>query len=246
MKKEEVIEKINPLFLKGIAHRGLWNEMYAENSLGAFKNAIDNSFAFECDIHLTKDKRLVVCHDSDLKRMTGKDGVIEKLTLSEIKDNYTLTDGSKIPTLREVFDLNQERVPMAIELKIYKGNYRRLIKELKKEITVIKDPKNYFFISFDPRALFLIHHIDSVKGLIAGINPFTWFLCFRKVINSLDIDRELLHDKRVVTYNKKRFLNTWTIETKEQFDEAYPIVDTVTFQKIDPEYVREKLTEKNF
>ena len=246
MKKEKVIEKINPLFLKGIAHRGLWNDKYAENSMGAFKNAIDNNFAFECDIHLTKDKELVVCHDSDLKRMTGKDGIIENLTLKEIKDNYILTDGSKIPTFKEVLKLNQEQVPMAIELKIYKGNYHSLVKALKKEIIVIKNPKNFFFISFDPRALFLINRIDSVKGLIAGINPFTWFLCFRKMINSLDIDRELLHDKRVVTYNKKRFLNTWTIETKEQFDEAYPIVDTVTFQKMDPEYVRAKLTKKNF
>ena len=90
MNKNKFIEKINPLILNGVAHRGLHNEKYTENGINAFKWAIENNVAFELDVHLTKDKKIVVCHDDNLIRTTGKDGIIEELTLSEIKSNYQL------------------------------------------------------------------------------------------------------------------------------------------------------------
>ena len=119
MKKQQVINNINPLVLKGIAHRGLWNEELTENGIPAFQNAIVHNVAFELDIHLTKDNQLLVCHDSELYRTTGKKGIIEDLTLAEIKENYRLHDGSSLPTLEEVLALTSERVPIIIELKAY-------------------------------------------------------------------------------------------------------------------------------
>ena len=79
MRKKKALSKIDPRFLNGIAHRGLHNEEFTENGLNAFKNAIDHGVAFEFDIHLTKDNQLIVCHDEDLKRTTGKEGIIEDL-----------------------------------------------------------------------------------------------------------------------------------------------------------------------
>ena len=99
MKKAVALSRINPVFLNGIAHRGLHNKEFTENGMKAFKNAIDHGVAFEYDIHLTKDGELVVCHDENLVRTTGKDGIIEDLTLKEIKENYRLLDGGEIPTL---------------------------------------------------------------------------------------------------------------------------------------------------
>ena len=127
MKKQQVINNINPLVLKGIAHRGLWNEELTENGIPAFQNAIDHNVAFELDIHLTKDNQLLVCHDSELYRTTGKKGIIEDLTLAEIKENYRLHDGSSLPTLEEVLALTSERVPIIIELKAYQRNHKRLL-----------------------------------------------------------------------------------------------------------------------
>ena len=60
MKKAVALSKINPVFLNGIAHRGLHNKEFTENGMKAFKNAIDHGVAFEYDIHLTKDGELVV------------------------------------------------------------------------------------------------------------------------------------------------------------------------------------------
>ena len=105
MTKKKVLSKINPVFLEGIAHRGLHNGDFTENGLKAFENAINHGVAFEYDIHLTKDNELVVCHDESLKRTTGKEGIIEDLTLKEIKENYRLLDGGEIPTLQEVINL---------------------------------------------------------------------------------------------------------------------------------------------
>ena len=89
-------------FWKGIAHRGLHDEARTENGLEAFRNAIAHDKAFEFDIHLTKDGQLVVVHDSDLKRVTGKEGTVEEKTLAELKRDYRLLDGEEIPTLEEL------------------------------------------------------------------------------------------------------------------------------------------------
>ena len=85
MKKEKLLDSINPMFLKCIAHRGLFNSKDIENGKQAFNNAITNNIAMEFDVHLTKDNNLVVIHDSSLKRVTNKDGIVEELTLKEIK-----------------------------------------------------------------------------------------------------------------------------------------------------------------
>lgn len=132
----------------------------------AFKNAIDNNVSFELDVHLTKDNDLIVCHDSELKRTTGKEGIIEDLTVEEIKKNYKLLDGSEIPTLKEVMELNNEQVPMVIELKVYRKNYKPLSKRLIKELENIKDKKNYMLISFDPRGLAPMKKTGIVRQLL--------------------------------------------------------------------------------
>ena len=56
----------------------------------------------------------------------------------------------------------------------------------------------------------------------------------------------MVKEKRVQKYAKKHLLNVWTIDSKESFDEVYDVVDTVTFQLMDENYVVNKLTDKNF
>ena len=66
-----------------IAHRGLHTDKLPENSLGAFENAIKNSYPIELDVHLLKDGTLAVFHDEVLSRVTGKDGYIQGLSVLE-------------------------------------------------------------------------------------------------------------------------------------------------------------------
>ena len=240
MKKEKAISKINPVFLKGIAHRGLHNEEFTENGMKAFQNAIDHGVAFEFDIHLTKDNELVVCHDENLVRTTGKDGIIEDLTLKEIKDNYHLLDGGEIPTLQEVFNLNKEKVPMVIEMKVFRKNYKPLAAKTKEMLKQIKDKRNVLLISFDPRSLWPFKHEGFIRSLlVAKSDEYTWF--FKRTVESVDLDLLLFEEKRVLRYIKKHFTNIWTIDSEEKLKKYAPLVDTVTYQFIDPKVVREEL-----
>ncbi|MDY6276624.1 MAG: glycerophosphodiester phosphodiesterase family protein [Bacilli bacterium] len=240
MKKEKAISKINPVFLKGIAHRGLHNEEFTENGMKAFQNAIDHGVAFEFDIHLTKDNELVVCHDENLIRTTGKDGIIEDLTLKEIKENYHLLDGGEIPTLQEVLDLNKEKVPMVIEMKVFRKNYKPLAAKTKEMLKQIKDKRNVLLISFDPRSLWPFKHEGFIRSLlVAKSDEYTWF--FRRTVESVDLDLLLFEEKRVLRYIKKHFTNIWTIDSEEKLKKYAPLVDTVTYQFIDPKVVREEL-----
>lgn len=240
MKKTKVISKINPVFLKGIAHRGLHDEKFTENGLLAFENAINHGVAFEFDIHLTKDNELVVCHDEDLKRTTGKEGIIEDLTLKEIRDNYRLLDGGFVPTLQEVFDLNQERVPMVIELKVFRKNYKPLAKRCIEAFKQIKDKRNAMIISFDPRSLWPLKHEGFIRSLlVAKSDEYTWF--FRHTVESVDLEDVLFEESRVRRYAKKHFTNAWTIDSKEKLEKVLPFVDTLTYQSIEPELVKNSL-----
>lgn len=59
-----------PSYTTLIAHRGESFDA-PENTLPAYKTAVERGFGFECDIYLSKDKRLYTFHDPDLKRTTA-------------------------------------------------------------------------------------------------------------------------------------------------------------------------------
>ena len=245
MKKTKILQNINPLLLKGIAHRGLWNEQFTENGMKAFLNAKENNVAIELDVHLTKDGQLLVCHDENLLRTTGKEGIIEDLTLQEIKDNYRLHDGDPLPTLEEVFKAVDEVVPIVVELKVYRKNYKALAKRVSEELKCIKDKKNILLISFDPRALSPFKKSGFMRQLLVvhdGKHEFTYM--FRNFFEGVDLDQRFLKEKKYQKYAKKHFTNVWTIENEKQLDCILPYVDTVTFQKMDLQIVRKALENK--
>lgn len=85
-----------------VAHRGD-SANYPENTLPAFLSAsrlgID---VIETDVHLTKDKKLVIWHDPTLERNTNGSGTLESHTLKELKEldaGYTFTkdNGNTFP-----------------------------------------------------------------------------------------------------------------------------------------------------
>lgn len=103
-----------------IAHRGLFdNHSEApENSLAAFRKAVDQGFGIELDVQLTKDGKLVVFHDFDLKRMCGIHKKLTELTYAEL-EQYSLKDSTeKIPLFSAVLDLIAGRTPLVVEIKV--------------------------------------------------------------------------------------------------------------------------------
>ena len=69
------------------AHRGLHDNATEapENSMAAFRKAVDAGFGIELDIQLTKDRIPVVFHDFTLKRVCGGEGKICDYTYEELQ-----------------------------------------------------------------------------------------------------------------------------------------------------------------
>ena len=104
-----------------IAHRGLDNGDVPENSMEAFKNAIEKGYTIELDVQLTKDKQLVVFHDSNLSRLTGDSRDINDVNYEELKDLKLENTNETIPTLNEVIELVNDQVPLLVEIKNGEG-----------------------------------------------------------------------------------------------------------------------------
>lgn len=103
------------------AHRGLHQEknISPENSLAAFKLAVDNGYGIELDVQLTKDLIPIVFHDADLKRVCGVDKKVRDMSLSKLRKLRLYDSNEIIPTLKEVLDLVDGKVPLIVELKVY-------------------------------------------------------------------------------------------------------------------------------
>lgn len=102
------------------AHRGLFdNESDApENSMKAFRKAIDYGFGIEMDVQLTKDKVAVVFHDGKLERMCKVDGKVSDYTFAELQQFSLAKSKEKIPLFSDVLKLVDGKVPLIIEYKI--------------------------------------------------------------------------------------------------------------------------------
>lgn len=106
------------------AHRGLHDSSAGipENSLPAFAAAVKAGVGIELDVHLTKDKKIVVFHDDTFERMCGHVGSVEEKTYEEMK-HYTLGGTQeRIPLLSDVLGYVNGRVPLLIEVKLPSAN----------------------------------------------------------------------------------------------------------------------------
>ena len=105
------------------AHRGSSADA-PENSLSALRQAIaDGADWAEVDVQETADGVLVLLHDTDLKRIAGRDAVIWELPFTEVRTldagRWFSPDfaGEPIATLAEALELVRGRSGLNLELK---------------------------------------------------------------------------------------------------------------------------------
>lgn len=151
------------------AHRGLFdNEGDApENSLAAFRKAVDAGYGMELDVQLTKDDKLVVFHDAALKRMCGVEGKVWEYTLEELQQFTLANSKERIPTFEEVLHLINGRRPLIVEYKMDRPLTK--VCELGNEL-LKKYPGVYCIESFHPFALmwYRKHCPDVMRGQLSG------------------------------------------------------------------------------
>lgn len=102
-----------------IAHRGLFDNAGAapENSLGAFRLAVEKGYGIELDVQLTADRRLVVFHDKTLKRMCGVNAALRKCSYQELQQYTLMASEERIPLLEEALKEIGGKVPLIVEIK---------------------------------------------------------------------------------------------------------------------------------
>lgn len=102
------------------AHRGLHSDpdKIPENSLAAFKLAVEHNYGIEMDVQLSKDNIPVIFHDFNLKRICRLNKKVHDLTYEELKKLRLNQSNETIPTLQEVLDTVKGKVPLIIEFKV--------------------------------------------------------------------------------------------------------------------------------
>lgn len=151
-----------------IAHRGFHDNGSAcpENTLPAFKKAVEQGYGIELDVQLTKDKVPVVFHDYDLKRAAGVDRKVEDCTFEELKQYPLFHSKETVPSLAEVLRLVAGDVPLIIEIKV-EWKYRETCELVAQQLDYYHGI--YCIESFSPLAVawFRRHRPLVIRGQLA-------------------------------------------------------------------------------
>ena len=225
---------------KIIAHRGIYdNKIVFENTLEAFKLAIKKDYIIELDVHLTKDKKIIVFHDTNIKRITGINKTIENSTYQELNNQNTI----HIPTLKEVLDLVSGKVPLLIEIK---SNNK--VGELETKIMNILKKYNgkYAIQSFDPKVLywFKTNYPNIIRGQLASKFRKTKLTPIKKIILSnmllniitkpqfISYKYNELSITKIKKYKKKKItVIGWTITNLVEFNHYKKYYDNLICEK---------------
>ena len=232
--------KRNISYLKNMtfAHRGIHdNAIIPENSKASFQKAMEENYAIELDIQYLKDNTIVVFHDDNLKRMTGKDTQIQNETYQDIKKLHLLNTTFKIPTFEEVLKQVNGKVLINIEIKKTE-RYQELLEQL---FSLLDAYLGKFIIqSFDFRILRYLKkkRPNYIRGLLIKeqdkflmhfINSFLTRSHYLKV-DFISHSRKGLTSKGIQKRRKKKFVFVWTI--KEQDISKYKdLADGFIFEK---------------
>lgn len=162
-------EKKSPFMGLNVAHRGLHSKdkTVPENSLEAFRLASEAGYGIELDVQLSKDGRVVVFHDDNLKRVCGVEKRVDELDYQELSALSLCGSEQRIPLFAEVLKLVDGRSPLIVELK--KGRRNRELCE--KTCSLLRGYKGEYCIeSFDPRivAWFRRKAPEILRGQLAN------------------------------------------------------------------------------
>ena len=226
------------------AHRGA-SVMYPENTMSAFVGAKKlNSDWIELDVQQTKDKMLVVMHDSNLKRTTGVNKNTWDVTYDEIRK---LDAGSffssefkdeKIPSLEEVIEFaKNNNIKLNIELKPT-GH------EVDFEKSVVELVNKYDFASNCVVTSQAYEVLENVKKYDKNIKTvYVMSLAYGDITSLKDADSFSIEASSVTktlvnkVHNSGKELYAWTVNTKESITDMINmnvdniITDNITLAK---------------
>lgn len=137
------------------AHRGD-NSSAPENTLPAFQAAVETGADWiELDVTQTRDGVLVVFHDTDLMRFTGRPDQIWDLNYQELKQIDIaghwgpFYKNTRIPSLEEVMDYCKDKIRLNIEVKVNEHQSQDFVPSLVRLIQAKEMTGECMITSFD-------------------------------------------------------------------------------------------------
>ncbi len=218
-----------------LAHRGGCGEGM-ENTIGTFEKTLAAGIkAFEIDVRITKDGKIVLQHDETLKRTAGIDKRVEDLTEKELRE-ITLKDGSKLCFFDEFLKLMSKHQGIFVEVELKCSKYTDeflygtgYLDKIAKAI-IKSQPKgsNYAMTSFNARALrYVKEHYPSIEtGYITskGVNRETI-----AIAEAIGAKRIAAHITRTTIEDMKRahkkgiLVNLWPGRSDESILRAWAL-----------------------
>ena len=233
---------------KFYAHRGLHdgNHGVFENSLAAFRRAVEAGYGIELDVQLTGDGKLIVHHDGNTVRVCGIDAVIRQTPYDQLPP---LPDGSPIPTFADVLALVDGRVPLIVEVKHY-GKPTENAAHTLEALRGYKGP--YCVESFHP--MVVRYFRKAAPGIVRGqlamggrrdpeeSSMIEYFVLKYLLVNVLGrphfVAYSCAHDHNLSMWMMKGLfhplLAAWTIRSQAALDKASPHYQMPIFELFTP------------
>ena len=231
-----------------IAHRGESFDA-PENTLPAYRTAVERGFGFECDIYLSKDKQLFTFHDGTLTRTTAGantnrctdvdwTGTVSKVNVG----GWGNWKGSRFDPTRpalfsEVLALARDGRYVYVEVK---GNNPAWVPYIKAEVAkaVNVNPGNVLFISFgDKVCAALKREMPEYRTyFLTGAKRFTAEALVAK-LRGMGVDGvDISFDPTVITADYVRTVkdagfsfHVWTVDDLGKAKNAFAVgADTLT------------------
>ncbi|MBP5288431.1 MAG: glycerophosphodiester phosphodiesterase [Clostridia bacterium] len=232
-----------------IAHRGLHGDGVPENSLAAFRAAAQNGgLGAELDVQMTKDGKLIVFHDADLKRVCGAEKSVTGTDFEELQTFTLLDTNERVPLFSDVLEA-LDGIPLVCEVKVSPGaDIPALCRATLEALKTYKGP--YCVESFHPAALrwFKKHAPDVIRGQLScdmfrapeKLPFFVRFLLTNLLLNFYTRPDFIAYDFRhagtlgfrLCAALYRPYLAAWTPRGEEEIEAARAAgFDTLIFEK---------------
>ena len=217
------------------AHRG-GSLDFPENTMAAFRGAEEAGADWiELDIQQTKDRKIVISHDTNVLRVTGVNRDIIDMTYEEISklDAGSFFNekfkGEKMPLLEEVLDFaKNNNVKLNIELK-------PTGKEIDFEKDVVELIKKYDFIDRCVVTSQVYSAVENVKKIDPNIKTlYVMSIAIGNITNleyadNFSVEASNVNEELVnLVHNQGKKLFAWTINTEENINKMIDLnVDNI-------------------
>ena len=172
----------------------------AENTLACFEYALENGCdGFEFDVRLTRDERLVVCHDAQIGRRSVAASSFESLCAATMV---------RLACLEDVLQTFGQRAYLNIEVKIA-GGEETIAAALKQH-----SPRcGYLISSFLPEVLLRFHQLDRSLPLGYVCQVSVGVPLWHKLPIQVFLPHYKLVTEKLVSevHRSKRQIFTWTV-----------------------------------